>query len=81
MGKIDPQGTIKEIGPKKPSVSAQNNSVSDHKSYVWSLIGGYMIAHKEYSCEYLWFLCGIIAGYREHRFPEHDQRNWTKNPL
>ena len=32
MGKIDFQGMMKEIGPKKPSVSAQNKSVNDHKS-------------------------------------------------
>jgi hypothetical protein len=32
MGKIGFQGLMKEIGQKKPSVSAQNKTVNDHKS-------------------------------------------------
>jgi hypothetical protein len=30
--------------------------------------------------DYLQFLCGVITGYRENRFPGHDERDWTKGP-
>ena len=44
---------MKEIGQKKPSVSAQNKTVNDHESTFDRLVQKYMIAHKEYFCEHM----------------------------